>query len=51
MTPFLDRAYDAPIGRCDVQFEAVPMEQVMAAVDGAKRLRMVYAYRDNPLVH
>ena len=34
----------------DVQFEAVPLEQVMASVEGAKKLRLVLldACRDNP---
>jgi uncharacterized caspase-like protein len=34
----------------DVQFEAVPLDQVLAAVDGAKKLRLVLldACRDNP---
>jgi tetratricopeptide (TPR) repeat protein len=37
----------------DVQFEAVPLEQVMAAVDGARKLRLVMldACRDNPFVN
>jgi len=36
----------------DVQFEAVPLDQIMAAVDGAKRLKLVLldACRDNPFV-
>jgi uncharacterized caspase-like protein len=34
----------------DAQFEAVPLDQVMSAVDGAKKLRLVLldACRDNP---
>jgi tetratricopeptide (TPR) repeat protein len=34
----------------DVQFEAVPLDQVMAALEGAKRLKLVLldACRDNP---
>jgi uncharacterized caspase-like protein len=34
----------------DVQFEAIPFDQVMAAVDGAKKLKLVLldACRDNP---
>jgi tetratricopeptide (TPR) repeat protein len=36
----------------DVQFEAVPLDQVMAAVDGAKKLKIALldACRDNPFV-
>jgi uncharacterized caspase-like protein len=36
----------------DVQFEAVPLDQVMAAVEGAKKLKLVLldACRDNPFV-
>jgi tetratricopeptide (TPR) repeat protein len=36
----------------DVQFAAVPLDQVMAAVDGAKKLKLVLldACRDNPFV-
>jgi tetratricopeptide (TPR) repeat protein len=34
----------------DVQFEAIPLEQVMGAIDGAKKLKLVIldACRDNP---
>src|SRR6185312_3256522 len=34
----------------DIQFEAVPLDQVMAVVDGAKKLKLVLldACRDNP---
>jgi hypothetical protein len=34
----------------DIQFEAVPLDQVMAAVDGAKKLKLILldACRDNP---
>ena len=34
----------------DVQFEAVPLDQVMTAVEGAKKLKLVLldACRDNP---
>jgi tetratricopeptide (TPR) repeat protein len=34
----------------DVQFEAVPIDQVMAAIDGAKKLKLIVldACRDNP---
>ena len=34
----------------DVQFEALPLEQVMSAVEGAKKLRLILmdACRDNP---
>ena len=36
----------------DVQFEAVPLEQVLASIEGAKKLRLVLldACRDNPFV-
>ncbi len=36
----------------DVQFEAIPLDQVMAAVEGAKKLKLVLldACRDNPFV-
>ena len=34
----------------DVQFEAVPLDQVIASVEGAKKLKLVVldACRDNP---
>ena len=34
----------------DVQFEAIPLDQVMASVEGAKKLKLVLldACRDNP---
>ena len=34
----------------DVQFEAVPLEQVMASLEGAKKIKLVVldACRDNP---
>lgn len=37
-------------GDRDVEFETIPLERVMAAVQGAKRLRLVVidACRDNP---
>src|ERR671933_1615495 len=36
----------------DVQFEAVPLDQVLASIEGAKKLRLVLldACRDNPFV-
>ncbi len=37
----------------DVEFEAIPLNQVMSAVEGAKKMRLVLldACRDNPFAH
>jgi tetratricopeptide (TPR) repeat protein len=37
----------------DVEFEAIPLSQVMSAVEGAKKMRLVMldACRDNPFAH
>ena len=37
----------------DVQFEAIPLDQVMSATEGTKKLRLVVldACRDNPFVN
>ena len=37
----------------DVLFEAIPLDQVMAAIDGAKKLKLVVldACRDNPFAN